>query len=57
MKLVMKESTKQEIMNTLNIDFDKASNEEILEKVRNNPHFSVSFKENGEVRIKRVLKG
>lgn len=57
MKIIMTESTKKAVETSLNMNIDSMSDEAIIEAVRNNPNFAISFKEGGEVKIKRVLKG
>ena len=56
-KVIMTESTKFAVKEALNIDIESLSDEAIIEAVRNNPNFALSFKEAGQVKIKRVLKG
>ena len=57
MKVTMTESTKKAVEEILKISVDNLSDEAIVEAVRNDPNFAVVFKEGGQIKIKRVLKG
>ncbi len=56
-RITMTESTKRAVEHALNANLDDLTDEVILEAIRNNPSFAVTFKEAGQIKIKRVLKG
>lgn len=56
-KITMTESTRKAVEELLKIDTTTLSDEAIVEAIRNNNNFAIVFKEGGEIKIKRVLKG
>jgi hypothetical protein len=56
-KIIMTESTKSAVIDALHVDIDTISDEALVDMLRNNPNFNISFKEAGQIKIKRVLKG
>ena len=54
-KIVMKESTRTELKKDINLE--ECSDEALLEYAKSSNKYSITYKENGEVKIKLVLLG